>query len=81
MKLKYVRWRDKAYEYLKERDEPMSAYQLLRATRNKISPANHSVAAQILKRDDRFMWMHSEPMAHSEASFNERRVLLFEVVE
>jgi hypothetical protein len=81
VKLKYSRWRTKAYEYLKEVDEPLSAYQILQATHNKVSPPDSKVAAQILKRDDRFMWMMSDSMAHSQASASERRVLLFEVAE
>lgn len=81
MKLKYSRWRTKAYSFLKERDHPMTAYDLLQATQDKVSPPNSKVAAQILKRDDRFMWMLSDSMPHSQASATERRVLLFEVNE
>lgn len=81
MKLKYSRWRNKAYNYLRTVSGPLSAYQLLRNTRDKISPPNANVAAQILKRDDRFVWMMSEPMASSESSASIRRVLLFEVLE
>lgn len=72
MKLKYVRWRNRALKYLKEADRPMTTSALLDATKDKRSPRDAKHASQMLIRDDRFVSYY----APSYTTLGSKRIVL-----
>lgn len=80
MKLKYSRWRNKAYKYLREANRPMTAAELLEATGGARSPSSPRQASFVLIRDPRFFCYESEPRYIGEG-YGNRRVNLYEVYD
>jgi|11BtaG_2_1085332.scaffolds.fasta_scaffold06561_6 hypothetical protein len=80
MKTRHKHWRNRAYKYLLEKGEPMTAGELLDATRTVRSPTTAQHAALLLRVDKRFVFYLGDPHYVGETGGN-RRVLMFEVLE
>ena len=80
MKTRHIKWRNRAYKYLREKGEPMSAGELLDATKGLRSPSSAQHASQLLRVDKRFTSFLGEGHYQGETN-SHRRVMMYEVLE
>jgi len=67
--VKYRRWRDKVYEYLKDKDEPIDSREIIaQKFIEKRSPENVQSVVQNLLRDSRFEAVVPEVGRHQDMS-------------
>ena len=80
MKTRHMNWRNRAYKYLREKGEPMSAGEILAATKGLRSPSSAQHASQLLRIDKRFVSFLGE--SHYQGNTDShRRVMMYEVLE
>jgi len=80
MKTRHKNWRNRAYKYLRDKGEPMTAGELLAATRTIRSPTTAQHAAILLRIDKRFVSYLGDSHYQGETGGN-RRVMMYEVLE
>ena len=75
MKMRHKHWRNRAYRLLLEKDEPMTASEILAHTKTKYSPGTAGHAAQLLRVDKRFFSYPDTSPRHD----GDGQVMLYEV--